>query len=571
MTMRSPSREICAASVLAACFGLLAFPGPAGAQEALRDEAGAIQRRQQDLLEQERRARRLREAEEAARQPAPEAPAAPLLDIPPELRDYRFEVTRIALDRSAVLGAEELKSVTERYEGREIAFAELSSLIADLNALYARKEVLARAVLPPQKIVDGVVTVRLIEARIGAVRLTGNASTAEAYVTRRVKIPPGELVALDALRDELADFNLRNDINLRAQLTPGASFGTTDIVLQAIEPPRFEATLGFDNAGTEAVGEERVALNVVARSLTQYRDRLLAAGVFTEGSKMGSLFVDVPVWRRGTRLGAGFDASDVSIEHGPLAAADVTGSASTLTLQATHPLLVRRDLRIDGLLAYRAKHSSTEFFDVEIANVTVRSLEANVSLTKFDAMGTWYTQHGFTSGIEGIGSDNGFLVYRGEVQRWQRLWGDALLRLSVQGQWADIDLLPPAEQFQLGGRYTVRGFREGLLIGDTGYLTTAELRKPLPTTMLGALGPRLAGRVTGKLFVDHGGAFPFKGAGEDIGAEDYLSSAGFGFDVTPIEGMSAQLAWSFPIGFRDDREDYRFIFLVQLGLPQLWR
>jgi len=561
----------CATALLASCLGLIVLPAPVTAQEALRDEAGAIQRRQQDLLEQERRAQRLREAEEAARQPIPQAPAVPLLDIPPELRDYRFEVTRIALDPSAVLSAEETKAVTARYEGREIAFAELSSLIADLNALYAQKQVLARAVLPPQKIVDGVVTVRLIEARVGAVKITGNDSTAEVYVTRRVKIPSGEPVKLDALREALVDFNLRNDVNLRAQLTPGERFGTTDIVLQAIEPPRLEATIGFDNAGTEAVGEERVALNVVARSLTQYRDRLLTAGVFTAGSKMGSLFVDVPVWRRGTRLGAGFDASDISIENGPLAAAEVTGSATTLTLQATHPLLARPDLRVDGLLAYRAKRSSTEFFDVEIANVTVRSLEASLSMTKFDATGTWFTQHGLTSGIDGIGSDNSFLVYRGEVQRWQRLWGDALLRLSVQGQWADIELLPPAEQFQLGGRYTVRGFREGLLIGDSGYLTTVELRKPVPAAALGALGPRLAGRLTAKLFVDHGGAFPFKGAGEDIGAEDYLSAAGFGFDLTPIEGMSAQLAWSFPIGFRDDREDCRFMFLVQLGLPALWR
>lgn len=570
MTMRLAKTTVLRLAA-AACCGWFAFGGPLHAQEALRDEAGAIQRRQQDLLEQERRAQRLREAEEAARQPTLQAPGAPLLDIPPELRDYRFEVKRIALDPSVILSAEELESVTRRYTGREIAFQELSSLIGDLNALYAQKRMLARAVLPPQQITDGVLTVRLIEARIGDVKLSGNASTADGYITRRVDIARDEPVALDALRDALVDFNLRNDVMLRAQLTPGASFGTTDIVLQAIEPPRWEAMLGFDNAGTEAVGEERVALNATVRSLTRHRDRLITAGVFTEGSKTGSVLFDLPVWRRGTRLGAGFDASDISIENGPLAAADVTGSASTLTLQATHPLLARPDLRIDGLLAYRAKHSSTEFFDVEIANVTVRSLEASVSATKFDASGTWYTQHGLTSGIDGIGSDNSFLVYRGDVQRWQRLWNDALLRLSVQGQWADIDLLPPAEQFQLGGRYSVRGFREGLLIGDTGYLVSAELRKPLPPPALGTLGRYLAGRVTGKLFVDHGGAFPYKGAGVGIGAEDYLTSAGFGFDLIPFAGTSAQLAWSFPLGFRDDREDYRFIFQLQVGLPQIWR
>lgn len=555
----------------AALLACIIAGSPAVAQEALRDEAGAVQQRQLDLLEQERRAQRLRDAEEAARRPALEAPVAPLLDVPAELRDYRFELKRVALDPSIILTPEELKSITAHYEGREIAFAELSALIGELNALYARKQVLARAVLPPQKIVDGVVTVRLIEAKVGAVRVEGNASTAARYVTRRLRIDGGGLVALDRLRDGLVDFNLRNDLVLRAQLAPGASFGTTDIVLQAIEPPRWEANIAFDNAGTEAVGEERVALNLVARSLSRHRDRVTAAGIFTEGSKTGSLLVDIPVWYYGTRLGAGFDVSDISIENGPLAEADVTGRASTLTLQLTHPFIATPRLRLDGFFAYRAKHSSTDFFDIEIANVTVRSVEASLALTRFDEHGTWFTQHGLTSGLQGLGSDNGFLVYHGEVQRWQRLWGRALLRLRVQGQWSDIDLLPPAEQFQLGGRYTVRGFREGLLIGDRGYLTDVELRVPVPTARYGALGQRLDGRVTGKLFVDHGGAFPFKGAGEDIGAEDYLSAAGFGIEAVPVKGVSTQLAWSFPIGFRDDGEDYRFMFLVQIGLPEVWR
>jgi len=182
---------------------------------------------------------------------------------------------------------------------------------------------LARAVLPPQRVTDGVVTVRLIEARIDALKLRENRSTADAYITRRMAVAQGELVALDRLRDSLVDFNLRNDLSLRAELAPGSSFGTTDIVLIAQEPPRWEATLGVDNAGTESVGEARVALNVVARSLSGYRDRLIAAGMFTEGSRTGSVLFDLPVSRRGTRAGVGFDASEIEIVNGPLAEADV--------------------------------------------------------------------------------------------------------------------------------------------------------------------------------------------------------------------------------------------------------
>ncbi len=547
---------------------LLATGGGVFAQVVI-DDAGAVQRRALEATKEQQRERRLREAEEAGRRAPLEEPAAGIR-IPEELRDYRFTLRRVELDTSTVLTPAETAEVTSRFEGREIAFAELQQLIDALNALYDAKRVLARAVLPPQRIHDGVVKIRLIEARVAAIKVIDNASTRASYVLKRVKLPRGELLALGELRAELIDFNLRNDVNLRASLEPGTEFGTTDVLLHALEPARWDAQLAFDNAGAESVGRERLALNLTARSLTGFRDRISAAAIFSEGSRTASLLVDAPAGRWGTRLGAGFDASDIEIIDGPLSAAEVEGDAHTLTVQATHPFIVHPAWRLDGLLAYRAKHSSTDFFSFEIADIEVRSLEYGASLTRFDPYGSWYTEHMFTSGFEGLGGDKSFLTYRGEVQRWQRLSESLLLRARVQGQWADDDLLPPSEQFQLGGHYTVRGFREGLLIGDSGYLASLELRMPLRIKRL--LGTRIQGfaqQLDGKLFVDHGGAFPFKGAGLGISAADYLTAAGFGIELRPIDGMSAALTWSFPMGFRDDGERYRFMFLVQFGLPTL--
>lgn len=549
---------------------LLCLPAATVSAQAISNDAGAVQRRALEGVQEQQRAQRLREAEQAGRRAPLQAPTRPGVRIPPALRDYRFMLRRVEIDESAVLSAAETAEVIGRFQGREIAFAELQVLVDALNALYDTKGVLARAVLPPQRIHDGVVKIRLVEARLADVKVTDNHSTRASYVLNRIDLPRGELLAVGRLRAELTDFNLRNDVNLRAALEPGSEFGATDVVLHAIEPSRWDGQLAFDNAGADSVGRERVALNLTARSLTGFRDRVSAAGIFSEGARTGSLLVDAPVGRWGTRLGAGFDASDIEIVDGPLSAAEVEGDAHTLTLQASHPFAVRPDWRIDGFAAYRAKHSSTDFFGFEIVDIEVRSLEYGASVTRFDRRGSWYTEHTFTSGFEGLGGDKSFLTYRGDVQRWQRLSESLLLRMRVQGQWADDDLLPPSEQFQLGGHYTVRGFREGLLIGDSGYLASLELRAPLPVARwLGSNLRGLAERVDGKLFVDHGGAFPFKGAGAGITAADYLTAAGFGLEFRPLEGMSAALTWSFPIGFRDDGDDYRFLFLVQFGLPAI--
>ncbi|MGD9603834.1 MAG: POTRA domain-containing protein [Gammaproteobacteria bacterium] len=280
---------------------------PAGTAfaQAVSNDAGAVQRRALEAVEEQQREQRLREAEEAGRRVPLEAPAAAGIRIPEALRDYRFALKKVELEASAVLSSAEILEVTARFEGREIAFAELQQLVDALNALYDSKGVLARAVLPPQRIQDGSVKIRLIEARVADVKVTANPSTRASYVLNRVDVPRGELLALGALRGELVDFNLRNDVNLRASLAPGTAFGTTDVILHAIEPARWDAQLAFDNAGAESVGRERVALNLTARSLTGFRDRVSAAGIFSEGARTGSLLVDAPVgpWGDPARCG----------------------------------------------------------------------------------------------------------------------------------------------------------------------------------------------------------------------------------------------------------------------------
>ncbi len=566
---RGDASRCAVALLLAAGLGGLAADGHA--QSALSLEPGAVQQRSREALERLEAERKLRAAAAAARAPSVEAPRPAPLMVPPELRERRVYIDRIELDRSAVLPQDELEALCAPYTGREIRFGELDELLAAINARYAERGYLARAVLPPQRIRDGVVRVRLVEAKVGALSVRDNASTAPDFITDRVTVRSGEPVELGRLRDELLDFNLRNDLALRAELAPGADFGTTDVVLRAVEPPRWESQLLVDNAGAESIGEERVSLEVVARSLFGYRDRFVASGIFGEGARTGSLFFDVPAGRLGTRVGAGFDASDIDVVAGPLEPVDVGGTAQTLTAQITHPFLVRPGLRLEGYLAYQAKRSSSDFFGVEISEIKVRELQYGGSLTRFDATGSWFTRQLLISGIEGLGGDQSFLRYRGEVQRWQQLGRELLLRVRVEGQWSDIELLPPSEQFQVGGQYTVRGFREGLLIGDDGYLVNVELRRPLMLTGLPRIGPWLTGKLDGRVFIDHGAAFPFKGAGGGIDASDFLTSAGFGLDLVPVKGLTIQFTVGFPIGFRDDGEGYRGHFLVRAGLPDLLR
>jgi hemolysin activation/secretion protein len=91
-------------------------------------------------------------------------------------------------------------------------------------------------------------------------------------------------------------------------------------------------------------------------------------------------------------------------------------------------------------------------------------------------------------GIDALGStvnggkipDSQFLAWLGQFQyarRFDPLWGTELLfRTDVQLSSSPLLSL---EQFAVGGAYTVRGYRENLLVRDNGLVSSLEVRIPL--------------------------------------------------------------------------------------------
>jgi hemolysin activation/secretion protein len=77
--------------------------------------------------------------------------------------------------------------------------------------------------------------------------------------------------------------------------------------------------------------------------------------------------------------------------------------------------------------------------------------------------------------------DGRFFAWLGQVQ-WARRFAsilDATLVARADVQLSDRPLLG-FEQFAIGGRNTVRGYRENRLVGDNGVVGSLELRVPIP-------------------------------------------------------------------------------------------
>lgn len=533
-------------------------------------DPGAIREREKDTQEYYRLEEKLREQkkpglEEGRIEDKTKEESKPV----PEADEKTVFIGRIETSPSEILSADEIKDITGRYEGKSVSIRDLFEIIGEINKLYAEKSVAARAVLPPQKVEKDVVRIELIEGRVGNVAVENNRYTKESFFTNRTSLKSGDIVRLDKLEEDLLFFNSTNDVDIRAELRPGDALGTTDCIINVREPENYQAALFSDNAGNDTVGLYRFGMMLGNKSLLGYRDSLFLNAFFTKekGTVAGSGAYSLPVNTLGTRLGLSYSHNQIEVISGPYKVLDISGESSDLGVDLNHPLLVKPAFRLNGFTGFHCAKSTTDFDGETLYTNRVRTVNAGFDAQSLDAAGYWYTQHRFTQGLEVSGGDAEFLKYNPFLLRQQILGEDFVFLFRGSAQLTRKKLLPPSEQFQIGGASSVRGYPEGFLIGDKGYLVNAELSFPLPFPENRVFGMELGNKLKGIAFVDHGGAFPYKPGGGSMNHRDYITGAGVGLAMNVSKYLSGRLSLGIPITNRGSLEDtYLFHFYVQSDL-----
>lgn len=452
----------------------------------------------------------------------------------------RVFISRIVVDASEIFTAAEIQAITAPYEQREISIQELQTIVGKINELYKSKNyITAKAMLPPQTIKDGVVRIQLVEGRLGQLLLSGNHYTRDTFFLDRLNLVNGDLVRLDSLEQQLTYFNMTNDVRLRAELKPGPAFGTTDIVLIAQEPANEQFLFFSDNAGSKSTGQYRFGFSWTNRSLTGNRDTLSLMPVWSRGTFAGSFAYSVPVKDSG-RLAISYDRNRIDILSGSYAHLNIEGYSSDLGLSYTWLQSVRAGFKTEHSFQLHAKDSETLFDGTKMLDTDVKTAVYGYTLQANSSKKAVYVRHDITRGYgDSAGQRQHFIKYSLSAVRQQALDDGMSLTLRLSGQVTPDKNLPTVEQFSLGGMSSVRGYMNGLLQGDKGYLLSAEWSKPL------------SDRTTGLIFIDHGGAFPYKGNNKAIDSNDFLTSFGVGVTRKFSPENVVKLALGLPLQHQD--------------------
>ncbi len=488
-------------------------------------DPGAIQRQsieqQKKLLEEERQRSRSNSS------------ASPLDRSAVERKDgaasassARVTVKRVEFSPSALLPEAELKKIAADYEGKEVGFADLQTLVARVNALYkARGAIAAEAVIPAQDVSGGVIMIRLIEGKIGAYQLRGNDSTAASYVLDRMHDAPGSLVDIARLERDLIWFNRTNDVQLRAVLKPGQAFATTDVELAAQEPSRHSVSLFTDTAGSRSTGEYRVGAVYANHSLFGYRDELTISTTQARGYDGRALSYSVPVNSWGGRFSFGYNDDRTRIKYGPFAPLNVSGQAESWTASLRQPVWVDQRTLIAANLGVVDRRSLTFIQSVKLQKVETVDFSLGIDALRSDESGAWSGSVSATMGDSHSPEHLGYTVLRGSLERDQDLGSGFEGRASLGWQATSQQRLPSSAQYFLGGAGTVRAYSNAYYSGLEGYVVNLELRRALDLRGLASESMRPDVTVLG--YLDRGQTRPNGPGQRDI----TLQSIGAGFEL----------------------------------------
>ena len=438
----------------------------------------------------------MRETEQLRR---PDVPAlsprvVPQPPVKPDADALSFVVKRFALTGVNLVPEAEVQASLKPWLDRPITFEELERALNAIAELYRQEGWYVRPQLPAQDIVDGTVTINVIEGKLGQVDpsitedMPLSVERIQNFITARQA--SGEPLNMDKLSRAITIINEQPGVSAQAALAPSLQEGASDVVVETVALPAISGSLQADNWGAKSTGYYRATGSANWNNPTGIGDQLQATVMGSEGTIYGQLGYTLPVGYDGWRLGGSFSALRYRL-LGEFATLNNTGTADTFALNATYPLV--RDVTSNATVTISGSESHYDNrYELEGQSLTISKKVSLLSLSLTgdeadDYFGGGFSVYGLTlaGGYADLGNKledrlgpntyGRFATLRSNAGRLQRLTDTTSLWASFSGQWASQNL-DSSQKFSLGGPQGVRAYPVYEATGDQGWLGTVEAR-----------------------------------------------------------------------------------------------
>ncbi|MCS6294936.1 MAG: ShlB/FhaC/HecB family hemolysin secretion/activation protein [Nitrospira sp.] len=491
----------------------------------------------------------------------PIVPTTPLTLPDNRLGAFRVFVHDIHVTGSTVFSDTELAEVTAPYRNRDLTTEDLEKVRLALTLLYVNKGYLTSgAVIPDQDVTFGTIVIQIVEGTLARIDVEGNEWFRSSYLRDRVARGLSTPLSIHPLQERIQLLQQDPRIErVNAELKPGDIRGESVLNVRVKDANPFRAWLEFNNYQTPTVGAERGLATVAHQNVTGHGDQFM----FTYGRSRGvNPIIDtsysLPLNSYETTFTAYYRRNAFLVVENPFRTLDLNVDSQVIGIALRQP--VYRTVTDEFAVTLTGEHlylKTTSAFDAPglpslfipgsstTGVATVSALRFSQEYTHRSPSLVFAALSRVSVGLDVLGAtinsgplpDGQFVSWLGQAQIVKRLddwWGVQLLgRVAAQ---VASDRLFPLEQMPLGGRFSVRGYRENTLVRDDAVLASFESRFPLLRF------PSGEDRVQFAPFVDFGHAWNAKGDTPDLRT---LASVGAGLRwmILPQERARFEVYW----------------------------
>lgn len=446
--------------------------------------------------------------EEFQRPLPPPRPVLPILPpTPPEEEPQKQPgtvkvfVRDVRVTGNTVFSEAEIAETTAPFKNRLLMTEDLERLRLALTLLYVNKGYLTSgAIIPDQDVVNGVIEVQLIEGKLARIDVEGNRWFSSSYLRDRLSLGSRIPLSLAPFQEQLQLLQQDRRIErINAELRPGDERGESLLNVRVADRNPFHALFDVNNYQTPLVGPVRGIGTVIHDNLTGRGDPLS----FSYGGSSGAHpIIDasyaLPFNRYGTTFMPYYRRYDFKLIEEPFKPLDLNTDTEIIGISLRHPIY--RTVTDEVALSIIGEHLFTQSFigdDPFDAFPGFQNGAATVSALRFAQDWTHRTldtvlavRSRFSVGLNVLGAtinsnpetpDGQFFSWLGQVQTIKQ-YSERLFGMQLLGHM-DLQLttspLFPLEQVALGGRYTVRGYREVTILRDNAFIASLESRFPL--------------------------------------------------------------------------------------------
>ncbi|MGF1675872.1 MAG: ShlB/FhaC/HecB family hemolysin secretion/activation protein [Rivularia sp. (in: cyanobacteria)] len=430
-------------------------------------------------------------------QPPPEQPSNPLDTI--FVREFKVIGNTIL--------TQEISELVKEYTGQNLTFAELFAVRSQITELYVKGGyVTSAAIIPPQTLENGIVKIQIIEGSLEEIEIIGTRRLQPGYVRSRIKVATKTPLNINRLLEGLRVLQLDPLIaNISADLQAGTSPGKNLLQVSVIEAKTLSINPSIDNQRSPSVGSFRRQVEFNQANLLGFGDKLNLGYTNTDGSNEINVGYTIPLNPRNGTLRLGYGKINSNVIEAPFDKLDIEADSSYYELNYRQPLLQRsREEFAVGLTLSQQKNQTSLGIDNiggfplspgadEDGKTKVSAVRFFQDWVKRDERQVFAARSQFSLGLDLFDAtinsdapDSRFFAWRGQAQWTRLLAADTLLIVRGDVQLADSSLVP-FEQFGIGGKQTVRGYRQDALLADNGILFSTEFRIPILKAKAGGL------------------------------------------------------------------------------------